>query len=102
MPSYTLYLEAHMSSESHLIGTILPLAAALLITIRMQLPFSSTTHIIPKISAPDHSLHAMSMDIGEEADGGGFVRGVWEVGVFYVAVCNRGSVTKVVAHFGRA
>ena len=76
-----------MSSESHLIGTILSLAA-LLTTIRMQLPFSSTTHIIPKISAPDYSLNAMIMDIGEEADGGGFVRGVWEVGVFYVAVCN--------------
>lgn len=28
----------------------------------------------------------MSMDIGEEADGGGFVRGVWEVGLFYVTV----------------
>ena len=28
----------------------------------------------------------MSMDIGGEADGGEFVRRVWEVGMFYVAV----------------
>ena len=39
-------------------------------------------------SAPDYWLDAMSMDVGEEADGAGFVRGVWEVGICYVAVRN--------------